>query len=208
MRRVFVIRKDLHLKPGKLAAMIGHLCEAYWTNLLKAGSIKDNEVEELRAVETYPDGKKGPMLYRHPALYEAAKKAFEEGKEWFLHKFENSQPTMTVSVEIPKDIWNNYVNGIFTKTICEARNLDNMKKRALPVIEELGLKEGIDYGYINDSCKTDLTPENPDGTCTIGMWFKPLPDEIANKISKKFQLYRDESGKSATSTDASNVSKA
>ena len=196
MRRLFIIRKDLHLKPGKLGVMIGHLCEAFWTSLLKAGSIKDNEFEELRATETYSDGIKRPMLYQHPAVYEAAKKAFEEGKEWFQYKSENSRPTMTVAVEIPKDIWNNYVNGIFTKTSCEARNLDNMKKRALPVIEELGLKESVDYGYINDSCKTDLTPENSDGTCTIGMWFKPLPDEDAHKISKKFQLYRDDNSKS------------
>ena len=193
MRRVFIIRKDLHLKSGKLAAMIGHLCEAYWTNLLKAGSIKDNEFEKLTAIEICQDGKKRQMLYQNPALHEAAKKAFEEGKEFFLHKLENSCPTMTISIEIPKDVWNNYVNGIFTKTICEARNLDNMKKRVMPVIEELSLKEGIDYGYINDSCKTDLIPENPDGTCTIGMWFKPLPDEDAHKISKKFQLYHDES---------------
>jgi hypothetical protein len=81
MRRLFIIRKDLHLKPGKLAAMVGHCCEVFWTNLLKAGYIKDNEFETLRAVETYPDGKRGPMLYRHPMVYEAAKKAFEEGKE-------------------------------------------------------------------------------------------------------------------------------
>ena len=99
--------------------------------------------------------------------------------------------TVSITVEIPKDIWNDYVNSIFTKTICEARNLDNMKKRALPVIEELGLKEGSDYGFINDRCLTDLVPENEDGTCTIGMWFKPLPDEAAHKISKKFQLYKE-----------------
>ena len=35
MRRLFIIRKDLHLSSGKLSAMIGHCCEAYWTNLLK-----------------------------------------------------------------------------------------------------------------------------------------------------------------------------
>ena len=35
MRRVFVIRKDLHLKPGKMGAMLAHLAEAYWTNLMK-----------------------------------------------------------------------------------------------------------------------------------------------------------------------------
>ena len=190
MRRVFIIRKDLHLKSGKLAAMVGHCCEAYWTNLLKAGSIKDNEFEELRATDTYPDGKKRPMLYRHQAVYEAAKKAFEEGKEWFQYKSENSRPTMTVAVEIPKDIWSNYINDIFTKTVCECRNKNQLEK-AKVIAEELGLKEGLDYGYINDRCLTDLTPENEDGTCTIGMWFKPLPDEIAHKISKKFQLYKD-----------------
>ena len=35
MRRVFVIRKDLNMTPGKLSAMIAHCAEAYWTNLLK-----------------------------------------------------------------------------------------------------------------------------------------------------------------------------
>ena len=35
MRRLFIIRKDLHLSAGKLAAMVGHCAEAYWTNLIK-----------------------------------------------------------------------------------------------------------------------------------------------------------------------------
>lgn len=199
MRRLFIIRKDLHLTPGKLSAMIGHLCEAFWTNLLKAGSIKDNEFEELRAVETYPDGKKGPMLYRHPALYEAAKKAFEEGKEWFLHKLENSRPTMSISIEIPKDIWHKYVQGIFTKTICEAKNKNQLMKvvelinehNNQVIHEDEMLIKDIDYGFINDKCLTELTPENEDGTTTIGIWFKPLPDDIAHKFSKKYKLYKD-----------------
>ena len=42
MRRVFVIRKDLNMKPGKLAAMVGHCCEAYWTKLLKASMEASN----------------------------------------------------------------------------------------------------------------------------------------------------------------------
>ena len=56
----------------------------------------------------------------------------------------------------------------------------------------LSRRDRVHYGHINDSCKTDLNPENDDGTCTIGMWFKPLPDDVAHKISKKFQLYRNE----------------
>ena len=35
MRRLFIIRKDLHLTVGKLAAMVSHCAEAYWLNLLK-----------------------------------------------------------------------------------------------------------------------------------------------------------------------------
>ena len=194
MRRVMVIRKDLHLKPGKLAAMVGHCCEAYWTNLMKfyalMGQMKDNEFVTL-PVET-PDNPDYWMLYRAPKVFEAAKAAHERGEKTFQYPEENSRPTVTISIELPKDIWNGYVNDIFTKTICEAKNLNNLKTRALPVIEELKLVEGVDWGYINDKCLTDLTPENEDGTTTIGMWFKPLNDEDAFKISKKFKLYRDE----------------
>ena len=49
----------------------------------------------------------------------------------------------------------------------------------------------MDFGVINDCCLTELTPENEDGTCTVGIWFKPLDDEVSKKISKKYQLYKD-----------------
>ena len=55
----------------------------------------------------------------------------------------------------------------------------------------LGLTEDVDFGLINDKCLTELTPENEDGTCTVGIWFKPLDDEVSKKISKKYQLYKD-----------------
>lgn len=157
MRRVFIIRKDLHLKPGKLAAMVGHCCEAYWTNLLK-NNFKQAVKDTLDDQET--DDAVGFPVY------------------------------------IDYNIWHEYVNGIFTKTICETRNLNQLKKIETYINDiksELGIElvESVDWGYINDKCLTDLTPENPDGTCTIGAWFKPLPDDIAHRISKKFKLYKD-----------------
>jgi len=188
MRRVFIIRKDLHLTAGKMSAMVGHLCEAYWTNLLKSFPCVDNEFTTLMAEDPFNPGHQ--MLYRHPELYEKAKAAFEAGHQTFVSERENPRKSVSITIEIPKDIWYEYVNGIFTKTICEARNLNNLKK-AESIADELGLVKYIDYGYINDNCLTELTPENEDGTCTIGMWFKPLPDETAHKISKKFPLYRD-----------------
>ena len=141
MRRLFIIRKDLNLTAGKLSAMVGHCAEAYWTNMIKTGSIKDIGTKK--------------------------------------------EITITVNSEIMEK----YVNGSFVKTICQAKNLNDLKK-AERKAKELGLIEYIDYGYINDNCLTELEPENPDGTCTVGIWFKPLSDEISHEISKKYQLYK------------------
>lgn len=97
--------------------------------------------------------------------------------------------TYSVSFDISREIFEGYIKGIFTKTICEAKNLNHLNKAAAIAIE-LGLKEDIDYGFINDKCLTELTPENEDGTCTVGIWFRPLDTETAHKISKKYQLYK------------------
>lgn len=192
MRRLFIIRKDLHLSAGKLAAMVGHCAEGYWLNLFKQSYIKDNEFDTL-PVEI-PGDPNYWMLYRHPAVYEAAKAAHERGDKSFIFKAEDSRPTFSVTMEIPKDIWNDYINDIFTKTICEAKNLNHLMK-VVDIAKELGLQENIDYGFIDDCCKTDLTPEFTDengvGRCRVGIWFKPLPDEISHKLSKKYQLYKD-----------------
>ena len=142
MRRLFIIRKDLHLSAGKLAAMVGHCAEAYWTNLIRNTSIEKFD-------------------------------------------FENYQ----FNIQIPFEIYENYINDKFIKTICEAKNLNQLLK-ARTMALEFGLVEGVDFGLINDACLTELKPENEDGTCTVGIWFKPLDDEIAHSISKKYQLYK------------------
>lgn len=152
MRRLFIIRKDLNLHPGKLAAMVGHCAEGYWMNLLTHGHVRDNEATH-----------------------------------------EDSRPSKTVSVEIPKEIWDGYIKDIFTKTICEAKNLNHLM-RVVEVAKKIGLEEGTDYGFIDDVCKTDLTPEFTDengvGRCRVGIWFKPLPDDVSHTLSKKYQLYK------------------
>lgn len=133
MRRLFIIRKDLHLTAGKLAAMVGHCAEAYWMNL-----IANNK-------------------------------------------------------QVPEDIMEHYVKDIFTKTICEAKNLNQLMK-ASDIAKELGLIENEDFGYIDDCCKTELNPEfidkNGIGRTRVGIWFKPLNDDISKTISKKYQLYK------------------
>lgn len=116
MRRLFIMRKDLHMSTGKLLAQVMHCAEAYWTSKIRKGN-----------------------LYR--------------------------------------------------KTVCEAKNKNQLLK-AKAIADELGLVEDIDYGCIYDNCLTELEPEEDNGTTLTGIWFCPLDDEIAHKISKKYQLYK------------------
>lgn len=61
--------------------------------------------------------------------------------------------------------------------------------KAVKIAEELGLKEGKDFFLIKDNCLTELKPEEDGRTLTV-IGFRPLDDETASAISKKFQLYK------------------
>lgn len=92
-----------------------------------------------------------------------------------------------------KDIYEDWISGVFTKTICEARNHNQLMK-AVEIAKELGLQEGEDFFLIKDCCLTELNPEEVDengvGRTLTCIGFRPLPDELAHQISKKYQLYR------------------
>ena len=141
MRRLFIMRKDLNMSAGKLAAQVGHCAEAYRTMLLRKGI--DTKDDFYYVVKTF----------------------------------------------IENEIYDEYINGSFVKTICEARNKNHLLK-AKTIAEDMGLVNTLDFGLIYDACYTELVPEEEDGTTLTGIWFKPLPDEKAHKISKKYQLYK------------------
>ena len=155
MRRLFIMRKDLHMSPGKLAAQVAHCAEAYWTRQIRLNAKKFA---------------KGYTMVNGESL-----------KPYGIY--------YRTSFDIPTDEYEEYINGIFTKTICEAKNKSQLMKAATKA-EELGLELDVDYGIIADACLTEFEPEEPDGTTITGIWFKPLPDDVAHEISKKYQLYR------------------
>lgn len=142
MRRLVIIRKDLDLSAGKLAAMAAHCAEGYWTRLIARNAI--------------------------------------DGEQY------------NVQFTVDKAVMDEYIHGIFKKTICEARNLNHLMK-VKEVADGLGLVQGEDYDFIDDACLTELTPEVVDekgnGYGRVGVWFKPLSDENGHTLSKKYQLY-------------------
>lgn len=98
-----------------------------------------------------------------------------------------------VNLYINKEVYEQWFCGIFTKTICEAKNYHQLLK-AIDIAKEIGLIEGQDYFLIWDACLTELAPETVDengvGRTLTCIGFRPLDDETAWKISKKFQLYK------------------
>lgn len=153
-RRLFIMRKDLNMSPGKLAAQVSHCAEAYWTNIFRECAYKD-----IISV------------------------MYENGKENIKYGY------IVSDYVIDTDVFEQYIKGSFVKTICEARNKNHLLK-AKTLAEEMGLIENEDFGLIRDNCLTELIPEDEDGRTLTGIWFKPLPDDIAHKISKKYQLYK------------------
>lgn len=157
MRQLIIVRKDLQMSPGKLAAQVAHASMAWLTSELRSRYAAGDYEERL-------DDKNG-----HQTAY------------------------YNIPVNIDKDIFDGWINGSFTKTVCEAKNLNGINK-AKQIADEMGLKDGVDYFIIRDNCLTELTPEEVDengvGRTVTCIGFKPLTDEEAHKISKKFQLYR------------------
>lgn len=94
---------------------------------------------------------------------------------------------------LDKDIYEQWFKGAFVKTVCEAKNRSQLMKAAA-MAEEMGMKECQDFFLIKDNCLTELKPEEIDengiGRTLTCIGFRPLPDDIAHQISKKYQLYK------------------
>lgn len=96
-------------------------------------------------------------------------------------------------LKFDKNIYEQWINGSFTKCVLEAKNKNKLLK-AVKLAEELGMKENEDLFLIKDNCYTELDPEefdeNGQGRTLTCIGFKPMDAEIIDKIGKKFQLYK------------------
>jgi PTH2 family peptidyl-tRNA hydrolase len=185
-RQVIIVRKDLGMSVGKMAAQASHASMAFLIQMIKDhGKGKDHNIYPVW--EDYAMTK--PVKFLDDKKNEEAKKARIEGRRYI------SWPTGKKGYEVaPFDIDEEayeWMKGAFTKTICEAKNRNHLMK-AVKYAEELGLKEGKDFFLIKDNCYTELEPEDEDGRTLTAIGFRPMATETAHKISKKFQLFNTE----------------
>lgn len=53
LRRLFIMRKDLHMSTGKLLAQTMHCAEAYWTRMIRNGDLEEGK-DEYHVALTIP----------------------------------------------------------------------------------------------------------------------------------------------------------
>ncbi len=93
----------------------------------------------------------------------------------------------SVELTFDKDIFEQWIDGEFTKCVLKAKNKSQLLK-AKTLAEEMGMTENEDFFCIYDNCHTELTPEDNGRTLTC-IGFKPMDSEVIDKIGKKYQLY-------------------
>lgn len=207
MRQLIIVRKDLAMSPGKLASQVSHASMAFLTKMIR------DTAAPVWKYQTLPAAKKDMFtgeiraaIYRRSDLGKFAAEAFARGESTFTFRTvdpdkpfgdfelcENEIAGYSSKLFIDKETYEDWIGGIFTKTICEARNKSHLLK-AVSAAESLGLAEGKDFFLIKDNCLTELEPEEIDengvGRTLTCIGFRPLRDDIAHTISKKYQLYR------------------
>lgn len=164
MKQLIIARKDLEMSPGKLAAQVSHASMAFLTSKLRNPKyIKPITRGMMATWNDIPQDNWNDIVgYEYDYVFD-------------------------------KETYEDWICGIFTKVVCEAKNRNHLLK-VVDIANELGLVEGTDYFIIKDRCLTELTPEEIDeegiGRTITCIGFKPLPDDIARQLSKKYQLLK------------------
>lgn len=201
-KQIIIVRKDLQMSPGKLAAQVSHGSMAFLTWAIRNKAVRYVNEERCPSWEYKKDGNsyvKKPMLYRREDLTQWAKEAFEKDEPYFYYKPVDSQnpcgrlmlctPTHKYisRLEFDTELYEQWIDGEFTKCVLQAKNKNQLLK-AKTMAEDLGMKEGEDFWLIKDNCHTELEPEEDGRTLTV-IGFKPMDSEIIDQIGKKYHLY-------------------
>lgn len=202
-KQLIIVRKDLQLSIGKCAAQVSHASMAFLTRMIQANT--DKRMDGYHPTWQIENGKKSPQMYKRGDLDTWAREARIRGEDCFYTRpvdpnnpygeLELCEPRYHYETHMTIDnkLYEEWLGGLFTKVVCEAKNKNQLLK-AVRMAEELGLVEGKDFFIIRDSCKTELEPEEFDengyGWTMTCIGFRPMEQEVMEKISKKYQLMK------------------
>lgn len=203
-KQIIIVRKDLNMSAGKLAAQVSHASMAFLADQIRnTAQLKlDSNIKILpvflpitaAVAEKYG---KQRQHYSNPKVASLAQKAYEKGELFFYVKLDEMNEPQDVppneitqhyeaNILLDYDIFNNWFCGSFTKVILQAKNKNQLLKA-----ETLAKENGIKYDLIYDRCFTELMPEEENGTVLTCIGFPPLASDKIDFIAKHYQLYKE-----------------
>ena len=103
---------------------------------------------------------------------------------WIIdHEYEG-----TVNGPIDSDT-KEWITGIFTKILLEAKNLNTMEK-IVKKAKEAGFIEGKDFFCIKDNCLVETLPDEGSDRCFIAIGFRPMHVDKIKPVVKRLQVYK------------------
>lgn len=90
----------------------------------------------------------------------------------------------TCTLNFDSEVFEKWIDEHPTKVICGTKRKNKLIK-AMKKADELG----IPYYPIYDACRTELEPEEEDGTTLTCVGFPPMESEFIDEIGKEFNLY-------------------
>lgn len=205
-KQIIVVNKELNMSKGKMAAQVSHASMAFLTHLIQSHTLKINEnqypVWEYRLVNFETgEREKTPQRYRRNDLDTWAAEARERGEDYFYArpidptnkygKLELCEPNhhYTTTFNIDKDLYEQWMGGLFTKVILSAKNENEMIK-IVNKAKEADMLENQDFFCIRDACLTELTPDETGSRWTC-IGFKPMDASQIDPITKRLQLFKE-----------------
>ena len=144
-KQIIIVRKDLNMSPGKLAAQVSHASMAFLTDMIRKNTQEWCFDEDAYPLELY-DGNKMPILYLDSDIQNLAETARKKNLNRIFYKINTSPFTMIPETEyqylssliFDRELFKQWIDGSFTKVVLQARNRNHLMK-AVNLAESMGL---------------------------------------------------------------------
>lgn len=179
-KQIIIVRKDLNMSHGKMASQVSHASMAFLTTQIREKAEKKWNRSELA-------GFFGPLLNGITFGKDGGVETGHDDNNAGSGKTPQIHYEATLSFD--RNLYEQWIRGSFTKCVLEAKNRERLLQ-AMETASGLGMKQGIDFFPIYDSCFTELLPEEENGTTLTCVGFRPMDSDVIDEIGKKYQLYR------------------
>lgn len=164
-RQVILVRRDLNMSPGKLAAQVAHGSMAFIANYIC------NNFYDCRWIVAPNSKHDGFEVVETPYI---------------------GYSTQKFTPVIDEGLMQGWFEGSFTKIVLGVKDKQELDEILTKAWKEYGFEENQDYFCIRDNCLTELEPEEigEDGigrTLTV-VGFSPMPKEIIDKVTGRLHL--------------------